>query len=183
MKKFELILKNEKLKQYDRIALFIIIINLALFIYLAITTGIKSIRIAAIIGVSLIIIALAIEYFLISIKKNEESPYKLFTEYAIALAWFQMGYWWMAAIVSILGTLYLIAKRPLLVSIIKEKITYPSFPKKNIPWSQLNNIILKDGLLTIDLKDNSFIQQSVDEGKTSVNEQEFNDFCQEQLNK
>lgn len=183
MKPFEITLKNEKIKLYNRIASFIIIINLALFIYLAIFTEIKSIRIAAIIGGSLIIIALAIEYFLIRIKKNEDSPYKMYAEYAIAFAWFQMSYWWIAILTFLLGTLYLISKRPLLVSVIKETITYPSFPKKKLSWSELNNIILKDGLLTIDLKNNSFIQQSIDETKTSINEAEFNDFCREQLNK
>jgi hypothetical protein len=183
MKSFEITLKNDKLKQYDRIALYIITINLALFTYLAISIEIRSIRIAAIIGGLLIITALGIDYFLTSIKKNEGSPYKLAAEYVISFAWFQMGYWWIAIITFLLGTLYLIAKRPLLVSIIKESISYPSFPKKKLSWSELNNIILKDGLLTIDLKNNSFIQQSVDESKTSVNEQEFNDFCREQLNK
>ena len=71
----------------------------------------------------------------------------------------------------------------MLVSIIKEKIAYPSFPKRNITWSELSNIILKDGLLTINFKNNKFIQQFVDETKTAVNEQEFNDFCSQQLNK
>jgi hypothetical protein len=183
MKPFEITLKNEKLKQYDRIALFIVIINLALFIYLAISTEIKSIRIATIIGGSLIITALAIDYFLISIKKNEGSPYKLAAEYVIAFAWFQMGFWWIALLIFFLGTLYLVAKRPLHVTVIKENIIYPSFPRKNLSWPELNNIILKDGLLTIDLKNNRLIQQSVDESKTSINEKDFNDFCNEQLNK
>jgi hypothetical protein len=183
MKRFDITLRNEKIKQYNRIALFIIIINLALFIYLAIFAEAKSIRIAAIMGGSFIIIALAIEYFLIQIKKNEDSPYKMYAEYAIGFAWLQMEFWWVAAITFILGTLYLIAKRPLLVSVIKETITYPSFPKKKMAWTELNNLILKDGLLTIDLKNNSFIQQSIDQTKTSINEAEFNDFCREQLNK
>lgn len=154
-----------------------------MFIYLAVSTNIKSVKIGAIIGSIFIVIILGIDYFLTSIKNNEGSPYKLVAEYAISFAWFQTGYWWIAIITFILGTLYLIAKRPLLVSIIKENISYPSFPKKKLSWSELNNIILKDGLLTIDLKNNSFIQQTVDENKTSVNEQEFNDFCKQQLNK
>ncbi len=183
MRPFEITLKNEKLKQYNRIALFIIIINLALFSYLAAFTEVKSIKIAAIIGGTLIIIALAIEYFLIHIKRSEDSPYKVYAEYAVAFAWFQIGYWWIALLIFLLGTLYLISKRPLLVSVIKETITYPSFPKKNLSWSDLNNIILKDGLLTIDFKNNKFIQQSIDETKTSINEAEFNDFCRKQLNK
>ena len=183
MKPFEITLKNEKVTLYNRIALYIIIINLALFVYLAISTDIKSIKIAAIIGGSFIIIALAIEYFLIRIKRNEDSPYKMYADYAIGFAWLLMEFWWIAAAIFVLGTLYLIAKRPLLVSITKETIAYPSFPKKKLSWSELNNIILKDGLLTIDFNNNKFFQQAVDETKSSVNEPEFNDFCREQLNK
>jgi len=183
MKPFEIILKNEKLKQYNRIAFFILAINFVLFIYLAFTTNIKSIRIVAIFGISIIIIALLIEYFLISTKQNKESPYKMLAEYAVALAWLQMGFWWMGVVIALLGLLYMISKRPLLVSIIKENITYPSFPQKTFSWSDLNNIVLRDGLLTIELKNDKFIQQPIDESKTSVNEQDFNDFCREQLNK
>lgn len=183
MKPFEITLKNEKLKQYDRIALFILIINFALFIYLALTTDIKSIKIAAIIGIAIIITALSIEYFLFSTKQNQGSIYKMFAEYGVALVWLQMGFWWIGIAIFLLGLLYMISKRPLLVSIIKEKITYPSFPKKTLSWSDLNNIVLRDGLLTIELKNDKFIQQPIDESKTSINEQDFNDFCREQLNK
>ena len=183
MKQFEITLKNEKVKQYDRIALFIIIINLALFIYLAVSTEIKSIRVAVLIGTTLITIALFIDYFLVSIKNNGGTPYKLVAEYVIAMIWLQMGYWWIAILCFLLGTFYLAAKRPMLVSIVKEKIVYPSFPKRNIIWSELSNIILKDGLLTINFKNNKFIQQFVDETKSAINEQEFNDFCSQQLNK
>ena len=181
MEKFQLTLKNYKLKQYDRIALFIIIINLALFTYMAFSTEIISVRIAAIISIVLIVASLSIDYFLTSIKNNN-SIYKLGAEYIISLTWLQMEYWWIALLCFLLATLYLLAKRPLLVSILKERVSYPSFPKKKISWSELNNIMLKDGLMTIDFKNNKFIQQPVDETKTAVNEKEFNDFCKEQLN-
>ena len=183
MKKFEITLRNDKLKQYNWIALFIIIINLALFIYLAIASNTKSIRISSIGAIIIIIISLSIEYFLISIKNNQDSMYRVIAEYIIGLTWFNIGYWQIGLVIFVLGFLYQVAKRPLLVTIIAEKITYPSFPKKSFDWSALNNILLKDGLLTIDLKSNRFIQQPVDETKTSVNEKDFNDFCKQQLNK
>lgn len=94
-----------------------------------------------------------------------------------------MGFWWMGIAIALLGALHFISKRQLLVSVVKKHISYPSFPKKNLAWAELNNIVLKDGLLTIDLKNNRFIQQPIDEMKTSVNEAEFNDFCREQLKK
>ena len=43
--------------------------------------------------------------------------------------------------------------------------------------------MLKDGLLTIDSKDNKVIQQLIDEEKTKIDEKEFNDFCKDQLRK
>ena len=69
-----------------------------------------------------------------------------------------------------------------LVSIFTDKILYPSLPQKNISWPELNAIILKDGLLTIDFKNNKLIQQTIDENST-VNEQDFNEFCRQQLKK
>jgi hypothetical protein len=183
MKQYEISLKNDKTKQYNRIALFIIIINLALFIYLSIFTEIKSIRLSTFIAAAFIFTILLIDYFFTFKKNNANSSYKIIAEYIICIMWLQIGYWWIATLCFLLATLYLIAKRPLLVKLVEGKITYPSFPKKIFSWSDLNNIMIKDGLLTIDLKNNSFIQQSLDETKTPINEQEFNDFCREQMNK
>lgn len=178
---FEIILKNEKLKQYERITLFIIIINLALFIYIGILSEIKLTRIIAIITAVLIMVTLSLDFFLTSKKDNAGNFYKLSAEFIISISWLLIGYWIVAICCFLLGTLYYLAKRPLRVSIVKEKITYPSFLNKNIPWSELNNIMLKDGLLTIDFKNNNFIQQAVDETMAAVNEKEFNDFCNHQL--
>ena len=183
MQGFEITLKNDKLKQYDRLALFIIIINFALFLYIAFTASNRIIRNGAIGGTIIITIALGIDYFLRSIKNNDGSPYRIAAEFAISIAWVNMGYWWIAVVCFLLSMLHWAAKRPLLVNIEKEKIVYPSFPKKNISWAELSNIILKDGLLTINYKNDKFIQQLVDETKTVISEQEFNDFCRQQLNK
>ena len=183
MSQFQITLKNEKIHQYNRIALFFIILNLALFFYIAVSTQIRPIKVAAMGGCLFIIIALIIDYFLTSVKNNEGSPYKLAAEFVISMTWLYMEYWWVALLCFLLGTFYQTAKRTMIVAIFKEKIIYPSIPPKKIAWSDLHTIILKDGLLTINFKDDKFIQQSIDESKTSVSEQEFNDFCREQLNK
>jgi len=181
MQQFQITLKNEKTRQYDRIALFIILINLVIFIYLAISTGGSQIRITSVIGIVLIIAALSIDYYLNPIKNNEgTSYYKFVAEFIVSMTWLQLNLW-IAGLCFLLGTLYLISKRPMLVSVLKDKIIYPSFPKKTIAWSELNGVIIKDGLLTMDLKSNKLIQQVVDENKTKLDEKEFNDFCKQQL--
>jgi len=54
---------------------------------------------------------------------------------------------------------------------------------KNItyPWPELDNVILKDNLLTIDLRSNKIIQAELREENGPVDEQAFNRFCDQQL--
>jgi hypothetical protein len=43
--------------------------------------------------------------------------------------------------------------------------------------------MIKDGLLTIDFKNNRIIQQQIANISSGIDEKEFNDFCRQQLNK
>ena len=97
--------------------------------------------------------------------------------------WLYIGYWWVSLILVVLALLYYIARQTLQVDIDTEGIHYPSFPERTFTWKELNNTILKNGLLTIDFRNNKLIQQLIDEKETNINEQEFNDFCNKQLNK
>ena len=45
------------------------------------------------------------------------------------------------------------------------------------PWSEMDNVILKDNLLTIDFKTNKIIQVEVVETAPAIDEVEFNNFC------
>lgn len=45
------------------------------------------------------------------------------------------------------------------------------------PWSEFNNIILKDGLLTLDFKDNKLLQLNIEAEQTLTDEGSFNNFC------
>ncbi|MCY7309481.1 MAG: hypothetical protein SGI96_15070 [Bacteroidota bacterium] len=180
MKQFDISLKNEKIKPYNRLSWLIIIIHIIVFLYLSFFSNDRIIRVSAI--ASLVLLAFC--FFLkLYFKKTKWAfgfhPFFLF----LMVGWITMGKYWLAAIPFIFDILFSITVRKFSVEISVDKIIYPSFPKKNINWTELNNIILKDGLLTINFKNNKFIQQFVDETKTVVNEQEFNDFCHQQLNK
>ena len=45
------------------------------------------------------------------------------------------------------------------------------------PWSEFNNIVLKDNLLTLDFKNNKLLQLTIIENDISVDENMFNTFC------
>ena len=56
------------------------------------------------------------------------------------------------------------------------------FPKRIIIWEELQNVILKDGLLTIDFKNNMIIQSEILPAESNfINEAEFNEFCRSRL--
>ncbi|OYY22402.1 MAG: hypothetical protein B7Y69_06810, partial [Sphingobacteriia bacterium 35-40-8] len=56
-----------------------------------------------------------------------------------------------------------------------------SFPKKHILWEELNNVVIKDGLLTIDFKNNKLLQKEIQSGSNAKDEQDFNEFCRNKL--
>lgn len=181
MQKFELVLKNERIKAYKTFILFFIALNIIFLITLAITTKDSTIRSKSLLAVFLTVFSLAVEYYLR--KKNKQYSGKGAALLYFVLAYLLLHYWWMALSVLIVAILYSVSLRRLIVYINTNQIIYPSFPKKTFHWDDLNNIILKDGLLTIDFKNNKLAQAEVVNGGNDydLNEQEFNDFCRNHL--
>lgn len=173
-------LKNEKSVLYNRMAGFFILANLLYFIFLAFFTSEKKIQTGSLVIVVLLVPLLLLhQYFKKTNRRFGMYPYS----FLIILGWINAGVYWMVAIVVILDLLHTAATMKKLVLVSESSIIFPSFPSKKILWSALNNIILKDGLLTIDFKNNRIIQQLTDETSVAVNETEFNDFCWQQLNR
>ena len=182
MEPFKMTLKNEKLKYYDRFAIFIYFINgIAISIVIS-RSNFQKLSEGSSGLIALIIAITSLIYALIHWKRKNQNPV-LLASFGIIGFWIVTQQWVPAIIISILIYLYYLAKRPLLVSVENDIIIYPSFPKKVINWEIVNNIILKDDLLTIDLKNNKIYQQYIENKILPFNEQEFNDFCIQQLNK
>lgn len=55
-----------------------------------------------------------------------------------------------------------------------------SFAASNYEWTVFNNIILKDGLLTLDFKNNKVLQLELDTA-VQANEKQFNEFCSQKI--
>lgn len=101
----------------------------------------------------------------------------------LGFRWYQYAMGWGFVLNVLLWFLYLIARRRLIITISKEEVRYPSFPVKKISWDQISNLILKDDILTIDLKNNKIYQHFVKDADQLVQEEEFNEFCKVQLNR
>ncbi len=74
------------------------------------------------------------------------------------------------------------AKFPQEVAFDDEEIVFNTLPKKRYSWQDLANVVLKDGILTIDFRNNKLIQKEIESQTSAKEEQEFNEFCQARLN-
>lgn len=180
MKECRISLKNEKLISYNRFSKLIIFIFFVFFCYLSVFSELKHIRIKSIGTVVLLSICFGLQYYF-SNSKYSFSHRPFF--FIITMGWLSIENYWMAGITLLFDIFSTITTRKMDVYFTKDQIQYPSVPSKQIKWDALNQVILKDGLLTIDFKSNKLIQQTIDELKTTVDETEFNDFCRQQLNK
>jgi len=181
MEKYSLVLKNDKVRQYHRMALFIVLLNVLAFLSISIYAGDRTIRIAALVSIILITITLLIQYFLVKTKQHKESPYLSAGLFIAFITWMQIGNVWATVLVVLLFLLYQVAKQQVAVQFYNDHISYTTFPRKMIAWNELNQVILKDGLLTVDFRNNKLIQSEITNSGWDVNEKEFNEFCRERM--
>jgi hypothetical protein len=178
MKQYELVLKNDREKAYRRIDHLLLVINFISIVfvtYMSDFTNWGPLVIALIAAVSVFV-----SYYFKN--KNEIITYSA-AFFLFSLGWHIAGYWVPAALNLVLLILNGVASKKPVVTINKDEITYPAFPKRQFHWKELNNIILKDGLLSIDFKNNKLIQQLIDNTHVGIDEKEFNEFCKQQLDK
>ncbi len=180
MQKFDLVLKNEKARSYLRLGWFIIIILTLIYAWFGLFSNLPFPKGRTYGFLGLLFITLLFWFYFRNTKyRFGPSPF-----YIILIAgWIMREQYLFAGITLFFQMLHELSLRKKQVIVSEEMIIYPSFPLKKINWKDLNNSLLKDGLLTIDFKNDKVIQQRIDDSKTSVNEKEFNEFCRQQLNK
>ena len=74
-------------------------------------------------------------------------------------------------------------KRPLEIGFHHDRVVINTLIKRRFEWSAFNNVVLRDGLLTLDFSNNRLMQKEVadDEEEDDADEEEFNAFCRDRL--
>jgi hypothetical protein len=62
-----------------------------------------------------------------------------------------------------------------------EKVVRNSFPAQSYEWFEIENVVLRDNLFTLDLRNNKIIQKTLEEPVSKELEAEFNNFCKNLL--
>lgn len=100
----------------------------------------------------------------------------------VIAAWVLSGYMWIALAVVVIAILRAVVKEKFELLIFTNQVELHTYPKKIFSWNSLQNIVLKDGLITIDFKNNKIIQSEILAKESNIyNEAEFNEFCRSQL--
>ncbi|MEO8721312.1 MAG: hypothetical protein ABI297_05295 [Ginsengibacter sp.] len=176
MQKFEIILKNDKIKSYRTIAFIILLLNLTVFIFMLFSDEYRFEAASAI-----LLVGMYISMRLYLTKKYNQGNYlDQIILFILAGCWFGFHNYLLFVTLVILGILYHLALQKLQIVFTSEKISKLNFPLKEFEWSVFNNVVLKDNVLTLDFKNNKLIQIEIEKPQ-NINEQEFNSFVQSQL--
>jgi len=91
---------------------------------------------------------------------------------------------WFLLFFIVMALLEKMALTPEEIGFSDEEIVFSGMMKKTIRWNELNNVILKDGIISIDFNNNKLIQKETDDGDDEdedASEEEFNLYCAERL--
>ena len=177
MQKFELFIKNERIKTFRLICLLVVILNCLLFIILLFNDATRNHGIIA-----LLFITLYVFHRIYKCKKSKQAFF--FDEWVLFLMmmlWVVEDNYFLAIANMILFICYTAAIDKTVYEFNGERIRQRNFPWKKYTWDQLSNVILKDNILTLDFKNNRLLQITID--NEDIIESNFNDYSKEQLQK
>jgi len=175
---FEIIIKNEKIKSYRTIAFILLLLNITVFLLMLFYDAYRYQAASAI-----LLLAIYIFMRIYFIRKNQQGNYlDQVLIFVLAGCWFGLQNYYVVAALVFIGILYHLALQKIQILFTPKKITKLNFPQKDYEWNTLNNVIIKDSILTLDFKNNHLFQAEIEKSE-NVNEKGFNSFVQTQLTK
>jgi hypothetical protein len=91
---------------------------------------------------------------------------------------------WFMLFFIIMALLEKMALTPEEIGFSDSEIVFSGMMEKKASWAELSNVVLKDGIISIDFKNNKLIQKETDDGDDEdddASEEEFNQYCKERL--
>jgi hypothetical protein len=170
-------LKRENARKTDGVSLLLLIFSILAFGYAQIRHGMNGFM-----SVAAIILLIGLGMNLYALRKGKEMRFRNWL-FAAGLFWLAMPYFqWMFIPFILFALLEAQAKYPLEIGFYSGGIVLNSLFKKKFPWNSFQSVILKDGLLTLDFRNNKLFQKEVlDDDEPDADEDEFNDYCRSKL--
>jgi hypothetical protein len=171
-------LKRENARRIDFASFFLLLFSILAFSL----TQMRSYQFSYFLTIAALILLTGILINIFGFRKGREMRFRNWL-LAAGLFWMGMPYFqWMILVLIFFATLESQAKYPLEIGFSPYRIVLNTLFKKKIPWNSLEAVILKDGMLTLDFKNNKLLQKEVlDVDEPDADEDEFNEYCREQL--
>lgn len=174
-----IVFKKRSDRLTDSISQLMLLLAVCVFIFsLSVSTATKT-------AIPLIVVTLGIIgwwIYLYQKQKKGKTPYYRVALLLAACGWYlQPGALWIALVYLLAALLEKQVKFPQELAFDAEEIVFNTFPKKTYRWEELANVILKDGILTVDFRNNKLIQKEIESQATAADERDFNEFCQSKL--
>lgn len=183
MDSYHITLTQEKAGTYRLVTLLVSIINCLVLgkVYL----GISDSRSGNIALIGLIIAIAGLAFFIFNHYTRFKSSFRIEISFIItAICWIVLGKILVAAFLLVFAVLGFYANRIPVIHFSDAGILYPSFPPRKIPWSEVSSVLLKDDILTIDLRNNQLFQLNIPaESNTTLKETDFNKSCDTFINR
>ncbi|MET0392387.1 MAG: hypothetical protein ABW019_04565 [Chitinophagaceae bacterium] len=182
MNQFRFTIKDKRAGGYSRIASLLFLVNAIVFFMMGWGTAVISQKIV-LLSVSVILLAYALYTWLY--RKKKDRSYLLVYLLLTAVWTTQTPFWYFGILFLVLLLLQHSMDKELVISLSATDVVIAGLTRRSYPWASFNNIVLKDGLLTLDFTNDRVIQAEPAAGAKdyTYSEKEFNEFCREQLKK
>ncbi len=177
-------IKQPDYKTADAIAFLMLVLAVAFFSFIAARQWETVYHNAAIMYVIIVaFIVLWSVYRFVSARNKKSIAFYRLALLAAAIGWFTepVSNYWMAGLYLIAALLERQVKFPQEIGVDENGITFNTLPQKEYEWKEINNLLLKEGILTVDYKNNKLFQQEIESEVNPSLEKEFNLYCREKL--
>ena len=180
--KYVVILKQRDHRAIDMFSMLLSGASAAIFFFTALRSGQRADWVLYLL--SGLIVAGLIYNSVARFFRNRAIFYRFLLGFA-AIGWFVMplSISWIGLIFAFMIFLEAQAKHVVEIGFDTDRIVFNTIFSRRFRWSDFANVILRDGLLTLDFKNNRLIQREIadDEDEEDADEEEFNAFCRDRL--
>ncbi len=176
--RYVVILKKNSEAATDFISILLCLFSAFVFSYVQISAGVLNYYLCA---MAVVLFAGPIIYF--ALRRRYKVRYRYWLMIA-GVGWLGMhSLAWAAVFFFALAFLEYQTKKPLEIGFQDDHVIINTLISRRFEWAAFHNIVLKDGLLTLDFANNKLMQREVvdDEDEDDADEEEFNAFCRQQL--
>lgn len=179
--KYSFVLKDNNQKAYNLFTWFLFFLHIAAAMF-ALNTDDNKVKLTVYILLGFYLLLSTAYYFYRQHPKALET-FSLVMALLYANFWFQqVGILAVLAFAAVFITVTVVKGKSTAVLVSAEGVQLTRVFKTVVfPWTEMENVMLKDNVITIDFKTNRIIQVEVVESNRMVDEIEFNLFCRQYL--